>query len=94
MSQDQSFSQDSYEACLRSLVTFYGIHVDMDGLIDGLARESGAVTFEDLKLLADKLDLEYKEITLLFNKLDTLAVPAILIFDDGAGASATRPLLG
>jgi len=74
---------DSYKECLRSILSFYDVHVDLDGAVDAVPKENDQLEKKDIKFLSDKLDLEYSEKKCSFSKISEQTVPVILILDEG-----------
>ena len=74
---------DSYKECLRSILSFYDVHVDLDGAVDAVPKEHDHLEKKDVQFLCDKLDLDYTEKKCSFAKLSEQAVPTILLLDEG-----------
>ena len=85
MSDQNPVSKDSYEECLRSVLTFYDVHTDLEGLIASSSRQPGPLNAADMELITEKLGFKAKTVKVPFKDLSTLAVPAILVLEQGGG---------
>ena len=74
--------KDSYKECLRSILSFYDMHVDLDGAADAVPKKSEFLDREDIQFLCNKLDLDYSEKKLSFSKIAHITNPVILILED------------
>jgi len=73
---------NAFEECLRVLVSFYSIHVDIEGLKVELPRQPGPLTLEDLPFFAEKLNLTIQTEDALFSEVKKSDIPVILLMAD------------
>ena len=74
--------RDSYKECLRSILSFYDIHVDLNGAVDAVPKEQELLNKKEIRFLSTKLDLDYSEKKCSFSKISTQSVPVILMLDN------------
>lgn len=70
-------------ACLQVVLSFYGMHADIDGLIDDSAREDATFTIKDLPSLAKKMNFSYEEGVLSIDELKSVVFPCVIPLKDG-----------
>lgn len=74
--------KDSYKECLRSILSFYDVQVDLEGAVDTVPKETEFLTKEEIKFLCKKLDLDYTEKKFSFSKIAHITTPVILLLED------------
>lgn len=71
-------------ASLQVILSFYGMHADVDGLIDDSAREDAKFKIGDLPALAKKMNFSYEEGILSLDELKEVVFPCLLQLKDGS----------
>lgn len=87
MSEDQSENDkaavDGYRDCLKSILSFYDIQVDLQGIVDSVPKDKTALTQENLEAVCEKLNLKFRQQKVPFDRIGQIGVPVILNLDKG-----------
>lgn len=77
-------AKDPLEDCLQVVLTFYGAHPDLKGLISETAKEPGPLKPPDIVKMAGKLDYIAEITNFTVGRLKKTQVPLIAILKDGS----------
>ncbi len=83
MTEENKPTVDLYAECLRSILAFYDVQIDLDGLIENIPKHKDVLEKKDLGLIAKKIDFKVKSHHLAFSKLEKLNSPVIVLMKDG-----------
>ena len=82
---------DAFEACLQVVVSFYGIHADLNGLKAEVSRQPGPILLADIPLLAKKLHLSIEQTKVSLDDVKQSKAPVILLMNDGEAPCVYLP---
>lgn len=74
---------DSYAECLKAILSFYDVHIDLEGLLNNIPKADNVLQRADLDLICGKIDFKIKSVKIPFSKLDKLSAPSILLLEQG-----------
>lgn len=89
--QKQFSNADFYQECIQAIISFYDIHVDLQGSFDSMPPPNNKITHQDLKNISDKLDLKTTKVKKKLSQINDLNVPAILELDNQICAYIPNP---
>lgn len=76
-------SDDLYKECLKAILSFYDVQIDLEGLINGIPMSEGGLREDDLKPICDKIDFKLQCLKTDFGKISKFNVPLILLMEQG-----------
>lgn len=79
-----SFYQDPLAECLRTVLAFYSIHVDIEGVLTEIPRNAGPMKPDDILEVARKMSLRGESLADEGQNWDELDIPAIVFLKDGS----------
>lgn len=74
---------DPLQDCVKTVLKFYGVSVDLDGILHDIGREPGSLREDDLKDIADRMGLEYERSNTTLDSLEDILMPVIMPLKDG-----------
>ena len=83
MSDSKIIKTDLYAECLKSILSFYDVHIDFEGLLNNIPKANDVLVEDDISIICKKIDFQNKIISIPFSKLENLSAPTILILKNG-----------
>lgn len=73
----------SYQDCIISVLSFYDVQVDIDGLVASIPKGEEYLRPTDLSSLGEKIGFTVKPLKIPFDKIPAFTIPLILEMDNG-----------
>ncbi len=75
--------KDIYAECLKAILSFYDVQIDLEGLINNIPKADKVLQRDDIDLICKKIDFKSKTLKIPFSKLDKLTAPSIVLMKKG-----------
>ncbi len=85
MSTSHSPYTKSYQDCITSVLAFYDVQVDIDGLIASIPKDEERLKPSDIAAVGEKIDFNVRAVSVPFEKIAGYTIPLILEMADGEG---------
>ena len=83
MNNQTKKTDDIYAECLKAVLSFYDVQIDLEGLINNIPKSQNILQRDDIGLICKKIDFKSKTLKVPFSKLNKLSGPSIILMKKG-----------